>query len=205
MTLLQEIDSSPVVVQPVEIERILTPVNGVTFHRARWSEDDTSRDPSPRRLRTRQLLLGAIREHAGATRVELSRLTGGPPMKCDRGKACRTFWPQPDRRATYSIPVSASVAGSTLLFPNAPRKSGRSTSGTPPRVRCRRRQARPDTCREMKSRRCRPTSHRRTRRRCRPPRPLPQRGEVLTPLISPASPPASPARSMPTPELSNRR
>lgn len=82
------------------------------------SKLDTSRDPSPRRLRTRQLLLSAIREHAGVTRVELSRLTGLSRSATAEGVQ--------DLLAHHLIAERRTDPGlsrgrpSTLLFPNAP-------------------------------------------------------------------------------------
>ncbi len=78
----------------------------------------TSRDPSPRRLRTRQLLLSAIREHAGVTRVELSRLTGLSRSATAEGVQDLLAHDLIAERRTD--PGLGRGRPSTLLFPNAP-------------------------------------------------------------------------------------
>ncbi len=75
-------------------------------------------DSSPRRRRTRRLLLGAIRERAGITRGELSRLTGLSRSATAEGVQ--------DLLAQHLITERRTDPGvgrgrpSTLLFPNAP-------------------------------------------------------------------------------------
>jgi predicted NBD/HSP70 family sugar kinase len=75
-------------------------------------------DPSPRRLRTQQQLLGAIRQHAGITRGDLSRLTG-----LSRSATAEAVQDLLARRLIAERRTEAAAGigrPSALLFPNAP-------------------------------------------------------------------------------------
>jgi predicted NBD/HSP70 family sugar kinase len=74
-------------------------------------------DPSPRRLRTEQQLLSAIRQHAGITRRDLSRLTG-----LSRSATAEAVHDLLARRLIVERRSDAAGIGrpSALLFPDAP-------------------------------------------------------------------------------------
>ena len=75
-------------------------------------------DPSPRRLRTQQQLLGAIRQHAGITRGDLSRLTG--LSRSATAEAVQDLLAQrliAERRSDTAASIGRPSA---LLFPDTP-------------------------------------------------------------------------------------
>src|SRR5262249_7445732 len=75
-------------------------------------------DPSPRRLRTQQQLLTAIRQHAGITRRDLSGLTG--LSRSATAEAVQDLLAQrliAERRTDAAAGVGRPSA---LLFPNTP-------------------------------------------------------------------------------------
>jgi predicted NBD/HSP70 family sugar kinase len=76
------------------------------------------RNSSPRRERTRQLLLGAIREHTGVTRSELSRLTG--MSRSTTGETVNDLLAHGLITERHTDPASGRGRPSTLLFDNAP-------------------------------------------------------------------------------------
>jgi predicted NBD/HSP70 family sugar kinase len=75
-------------------------------------------DPSPRRLRTQQQLLRAIRRHAGITRRDLSQLTG--LSRSATAEAVRGLLAQRLIAERRSDPAAGVGRPSALLFPNAP-------------------------------------------------------------------------------------
>lgn len=75
-------------------------------------------DSSPRRQRTRRLVLGAIREHSGVTRVQLTRLTG--LSRSATAEAVQDLLAQGLVTERRTDPTAGRGRPSTLLFPNAP-------------------------------------------------------------------------------------
>jgi len=73
---------------------------------------------SPRRQRTRQLLLGVIRERTGVTRVELSRMTG--LSRSATAEAVQDLLSHGLVAERRTDPAAGRGRPSTLLFPNAP-------------------------------------------------------------------------------------
>jgi predicted NBD/HSP70 family sugar kinase len=78
---------------------------------------ENSGEPSARRRRTRHQLLGAIREHPGVTRGELSRLTGLSRSATAQGVQGLLAERLVDERPTNPAPGRGRP--STLLFPSA--------------------------------------------------------------------------------------
>jgi hypothetical protein len=95
------------------------PVNGLNFRAVTGrSRVEPGGESSPRRRRTRHLLLAAIREHAGVTRGELSQLTG--LSRSATAEGVQDLLVQhliAERRTDHGL---GRGRPSTLLFPNAP-------------------------------------------------------------------------------------